>query len=220
MSLEPKLEVLSAAQRTLWLELASVPDTFVLYSGTGLALRLGHRASVDFDFFSSQPFKPAELFPNIDFLEDAEVLQTRDNTLTVSIDRGDPVKASFFGDINFGRVGHPDMTTDGTIAVASLLDLFGTKLKVLLERVEAKDYLDLEALLRSGLTLAEGLGAATALFGNQFPPMEAVKALSYFDEGDARTLPSETKKYLTEQTTLWDFGAADIEIAARELHNP
>lgn len=220
MSLEPKLEVLSAAQRTLWLELASVPDTFVLYGGTGLALRLGHRTSVDFDFFSSEPFKPAELFPNIDFLEDAEVLQTRDNTLTVSIDRGDPVKASFFGDINFGRVGHPDMTTDGAIAVASLLDLFGTKLKVLLERVEAKDYLDLEALLRSGLTLAEGLGAATALFGNQFPPMEAVKALSYFDEGDARILPSETKNYLTEQTTLWDFGAADIEIAARELHNP
>ena len=220
MSLEPKLEILSAAQRILWLELATVPDTFVLYGGTGLALRLGHRASVDFDFFSSEPFKPAELFPTIDFLADAEVLQTRENTLTVSIDRGDPVKASFFGDINFGRVGHPDMTTDGTIAVASLLDLFGTKLKVLLERVEAKDYVDMEALLRAGLTLGEGLGAAAALFGNQFPPMEAVKALSYFDEGDARTLPSETKKYLSEQTARWDFGAVDTKIAARALHLP
>ena len=218
MSLEPKLEVLSTAQRTLWPELASVPDTLVLYGGTGLALRLGHRTSVDFDFFSSDPFNTTELFSNIDFLADAEVLQTRDNTLTVSIDRGDPIKVSFFGDINFGRVGHPDMTADGTIAVASLLDLFGTKLKVLLERVEAKDYLDLEALLRSGLTLAEGLGAATALFRNQFPPMEAVKALSYFEEGDARTLSSETKKYLTEQTVHWDFGVADIEIAARALH--
>ena len=57
MSLEPKLEILSAAQRILWLELATVPDTFVLYGGTGLALRLGHRVSVDFDFFSSEPFK-------------------------------------------------------------------------------------------------------------------------------------------------------------------
>ena len=41
VSLEPKLEILSAAQRILWLELATVPDTFVLYGGTGLAVTTG-----------------------------------------------------------------------------------------------------------------------------------------------------------------------------------
>jgi hypothetical protein len=28
---------------------------FVLYGGAAIALRLGHRQSVDFDFFSSRP---------------------------------------------------------------------------------------------------------------------------------------------------------------------
>ena len=45
-----------------------------------------------------------------------------------------------------------------------------------------------------------------------------LKALSYFDEGGARTLPSETKKYLAEQTARWDFGAVDTKIAARALN--
>ncbi len=48
--LAPRLDVLSAAQRALWPELAGLPRGFVLYGGTALALRLGHRVSVDFDF--------------------------------------------------------------------------------------------------------------------------------------------------------------------------
>ena len=51
-----KLDILSLAQQALWEELAQTPETFVLYGGTGLSLRLGHRSSVDFDFFSSDSF--------------------------------------------------------------------------------------------------------------------------------------------------------------------
>jgi len=39
--------------------LAGVPPHFILYGGTALALRLGHRESVDFDFFSSETVIPA-----------------------------------------------------------------------------------------------------------------------------------------------------------------
>ena len=86
------------------------------------------------------------------------------------------MKVSFFGDIDTGRVGDPERTDDGVLRVASLLDLFGTKLKVLLQRVAARDYLDLAAILRAGAPLEDGLGAATTLYGQQFPPTEAVKA--------------------------------------------
>jgi hypothetical protein len=54
-SFSPRLDVLPATQRRLWPELRGVPPQFVLYGGTALALRLGHRHSVDFDFFSSIP---------------------------------------------------------------------------------------------------------------------------------------------------------------------
>jgi hypothetical protein len=57
----PSLAVLPQAQRVLWPSLSQVPTGFVLYGGTALALRLGHRQSVDFDFFTSRPFSPVAL---------------------------------------------------------------------------------------------------------------------------------------------------------------
>jgi hypothetical protein len=35
----------------LWPQLKNVPEQYVLYGGTAVALRYGHRNSVDFDFF-------------------------------------------------------------------------------------------------------------------------------------------------------------------------
>ena len=161
--LRPRLDILPAAQRRLWLELSAVPPAFVLYGGTAIALRLGHRVSVDFDFFAHDPLDRKAL-QAVPFLSSAEVLQEERDTLTVLIDRGDPVKVSFFGGIAFGRVGAPDKTEDSVLRVASLLDLAATKLKVLLQRVEAKDYLDVDALLGAGLGLPQCLAAARTVF--------------------------------------------------------
>ena len=52
----PHLDILPPAQRELWPLLgASSTLGFVLYGGTAIALRQGHRPSVDFDFFSESP---------------------------------------------------------------------------------------------------------------------------------------------------------------------
>ena len=175
--LKPNLAALPERQRSLWPALAEVPDSFVLYGGTALALRLGHRSSVDFDFFSSPPLDHDALFA-IPFAARAEVLQ-----------------------------------------VASLLDLFGTKLKVLLQRVAARDYLDLAAILRAGVPLADGLGAARALFGNEFPPTEAVKTLAYFGEGEAMNVDPATRGYLARQAAAWDCTVSRIDKASASVAN-
>jgi hypothetical protein len=60
----------------------------------------------------------------------------------------------------------------------------GTELNVPLQRVEAKDYLDVASILKSGVPLAIGLGAARTLFGQAFQPSECLKALVYFEGGD------------------------------------
>ncbi|QQO57451.1 MAG: hypothetical protein N838_32975 [Thiohalocapsa sp. PB-PSB1] len=44
------LSILPASQLALWPTLAQVPKRLVLYGGTAIALRLGHRQSVDFGF--------------------------------------------------------------------------------------------------------------------------------------------------------------------------
>ncbi len=219
MTFTPRLDVLPEAQRALWPALGDLPDSLVLYGGTALALRLGHRSSVDFDFFSSERLDSDALL-GLPCLADAEVLQRDPDTLTVSTRPSGgsrPVKVSFFGAIDTGRVGEPQRTDDGVVLVASLLDLFATKLKVLLQRVAARDYLDLAAILRSGLPLPDGLGAAAALYGHRFPPMEAVKALAYFEEGDVAEVDAATRRYLVEQARRWDLTVSTIARAASTL---
>jgi hypothetical protein len=132
---DPRFDILPEAQRRLWPELSSIPGQFVLYGGTAIALRLGHRASVDFDFFTETPLDHRALRARTTFLAGASVLREEADTLTVSVERNGPVKVSFLGDITFGRVGVPDRTRDGIVSVASLLDLAATKVKVLLQRV-------------------------------------------------------------------------------------
>ena len=205
MMFKPRLDILPDEQRALWPALARVPESFVLYGGTALALRFGHRSSVDFDFFSSEPLDFRTLFA-LPFVRHAEVLQQEPATLTISTPRAEsakPVKVSFFGDLDLGRVGHPQQTDDGVVWVASVLDLFATKLKVLLQRVAARDYEDIAAILRSGVSLEDGLGAAVALYGTQFPPMDAVKTLAWFEVDGARNVDPATRELLGRTAADW-----------------
>ena len=194
-------DILPAAQRQLWATLGNTREQgHVLYGGTAIALRLGHRESVDFDFFSEQPLDKPAVRGMSPFLKDAGVLQDEPETLTlvVQVPGFDvPVKVSFFGGIAFGRVGEPDEAENGAL-IASLDDLMATKLKVMLERVEAKDYRDVAALLRAGVDLSRGLAAAALLFKPTFQPSESLKALVYFTGGDLDTLSKTDRKALSE----------------------
>ena len=194
MTFAPRLDALPEAQRTLWRELAAVPTGFVLYGGTALALRFAHRPSVDFDFFCHEPLDHRALESAVPFLASADTLQESANTRTVLVEREHAaVKVSFFGAITFGRVGVPELTDDGVLCVASALDVAATKIKVLLQRVESKDYLDLDVLLARGLRLEDILAAARTLFGHSFNPIVAQKALCYFEGGDLATLGEDVR---------------------------
>jgi hypothetical protein len=163
-------------------------------------LRLGHRSSEDFDFFSSQPFDPGDLQRRLPWAESAEVTQIGVNTLTLRVDRDGPVKVSFFGGLTIGRIGSPEPAAPHGLLIASLEDLFATKLKVLVQRAEAKDYLDIDAILRAGLPLELGLAAAAALYAGQLQPALPLRALGYFEDGDLPSLPEQVKTRLVAAT--------------------
>ena len=183
-----KLEILPQAQRRLWNELKNTPQEFVLYGGTALALRLGHRTSEDFDFFSNRPFLPDVLRKAIGYLQDAEMRQFEENTLTAMVDRDGPVKVSFFGGLKLNRVQDPDVIPDNGIKVASLLDVAATKLATIQQRAQARDYEDVLALAGAGVSLSEMLAAAEAVYGSTFNGTLSLKALTFFADGDLPTL--------------------------------
>jgi hypothetical protein len=125
--LTPRLDILSASQRLLWPELKATPPEFTLYGGTAIALRLGHRASIDFDFFGRRSFDPDRLLATVPYLAASRILQREENTLTCQVKRGGPVLLWFFGLPNIRPIEEPTPVEGPGFAVASLIDLAFSK---------------------------------------------------------------------------------------------
>lgn len=194
----PHVEVLPPAQREIWQSLRPAAALgFVLYGGTAVALHLGHRNSVDFDFFGAAPLDKGAVAEAFAFTRDAAILQDEPDTLVVlaSLPSG-LVKVSFFGGIGFGHVAEPIETSDGVLLVASLDDLMATKLKTILDRAEARDYRDLAAMIKAGTSLQKALAAFRAMFHAE--PRTALMAIGYFEDGDVMQLTASEKAVLIE----------------------
>ena len=190
----PNLSMLPPPQLRLWPELGATPEAFTLYGGTALTLRLGHRSSVDFDFFSNAAFDPERLASTLPYLKNAERVQMAPNTLTCRVDRGGAVLVSFFGGLGLGQVAERDQMQGMALYVASLLDIAGTKMAVVQKRAEARDYLDIDALLRHGVDLPTALAAGSVVYGRSFNPLITLKALGFFD--DVPMLSAEVRERL------------------------
>ncbi len=218
---KPRMDILPVAQQRFWPELhPSIQLGLVLYGGTAIALRLGHRASVDFDFFTDKPLDRAVLQSAFPFLQRSTVLQDEPNAYTVLVPcettQDQHLKVSFFGTIGFGRIGEPEITDDGTLQVATLDDLMATKVKVILQRIEAKDYRDIAAMVKAGVSLSKGLSAAREMYGRSFQPSESLKAMVYFEGGDLLTLTqSEKEALIAAASAVRDLPT--VEIVSREL---
>lgn len=120
----------------------------MLYGGTAIALRLGHRQSLGFGV----PALP--------------------------------------------RLQPPDVVPSYGLQVASLIDLAGTQASVVQVRGEAKDYIDIDALLGVGIRLPQMLTAARMLYGPSFNPQITLKALSYYVDGNLAQWPDVVKNRL------------------------
>jgi len=217
----PRLDILPPPQRRLWDELAEVPPEFVLYGGTAIALHLGHRESVDFDFFGNKPLDPGQLVPAIPFLANATVTQREPNTFSCNVDRGGVVKLSFFGLPGIPRLSPPLIASDNGLQVASILDLAAAKASVVQQRAEAKDYIDIDALLTDGrVDLPSALAAARAVHGTGFNPQSTLKALCYFDDGNLRHLPKPVKERLVKAVRHVDLDRLPVISVSGRVADP
>jgi hypothetical protein len=194
--LDPRIDILPLVQREIWPQLAPAPDlAFVLYGGTAVALHLGHRVSIDFDFFRAEPLQKGGIEAQFQFIQNARTIQEDENTLVMDVPMpSGRVKVSFFGGLALGRINDPVRTQDQVLLVASLEDLLATKLKAILDRAEAKDYRDISAMLSAGVSLERALGAFARMYGKD--PGLPLKAIGFFKDGDLPSLPKADQKLL------------------------
>jgi len=192
-------EILPPAQKKLWPLLKDIPNCFTLYGGTAIALQLGHRMSVDFDFFSEMPLDKNQLLSQFKLLNQTILVQPEINTLNFLIAfPEDSIKLQFLAGLGERQcpVDLPIIAEDNQLKIASLRDLFATKLNTIQHRAECKDYIDIDAIIQSGLSLEEGLGCAQAVYGAPFDPASSLRALCSYRDGNLSELSHQIKKRL------------------------
>ncbi len=197
-TLAPGLGILPPALAALWPLLGDIPEDFVLYGGTGLALRLAHRTSEDFDFFSPESFSPSDLLKSLAWLGRVTIDEWSPNNLRITTARD--IHLSFFGGMRLQCVAEPAIVEENGVVVASTYDLAGTKAKAVLDRAEWKDYFDIATLLRNHLTLPEIIGYATTIFDAlfEFPAVVFLRSLAWFGDGTVPALPEDMKRELEQ----------------------
>ena len=127
--------------------LQAFADRFYLAGGTALALQLGHRPSVDLDFFSDHD----ELLDTSRHaisaaLEKQAVVEVREDVIGNLLLKVNQLSVGFF---SYGYPLLEAVSTAGTLRLASLADIGLMKMDALMMRGARKDFIDLYCLAQT-----------------------------------------------------------------------
>ena len=149
-------------------------DAFTLVGGTALALQIGHRFSVDLDFFCFEAFDTQTLSEHLSGYG-FHISAIEKNTL-LGVIRG--VKTDFI--VHQYPMVKPLVREDG-LRLASIVDISAMKLNAISHNGQRlKDFIDIYCLLET-LPLQSMLDAYTQKYPNS-NLMIPLKGVTYFDE--------------------------------------
>ncbi len=163
---------------------------FVLAGGTAVALYLGHRISVDLDFFTERRFSTEKIFHAMKHQGlGPATLQEEEGTLTVTIDG---VKVSLFS------YPYPFLEKKAYlqgIPVAGIIDIASMKVLAITQRGAKRDFVDLYFMLQD-VPFSKVAANIFKRFGaDRINPAVIGKALVYFVDADIDPEP----RYLTKK---------------------
>ena len=201
-------DILTSTQLAVLDGLKPIPAVheFYLAGGTALALRHGHRRSIDFDFFRATSFDSQDLMLTLDrAFSDLERLPTGEQTLYVRLLQ---VTTSFF------RYPYPLLDalepTPWGFGLASDSDIAAMKIEAIAGRGSRKDFIDLRILVRSGLTLDAAFDVFEQKYGTRRTDRyHRLRALAYFADAEREPMPdmrmpfdwNEAKQFFTAEAT-------------------
>ncbi|MBK8338909.1 MAG: nucleotidyl transferase AbiEii/AbiGii toxin family protein [Flavobacteriales bacterium] len=168
---------------------------FYLAGGTALALQIGHRDSIDFDFFSEREFDTARLFELlVSAFLGIPLVKVQDERHILTVVAASRIKLSFM------RYPYPllrPLVRSEHFDLADIADIGCMKLSAITGRGTMKDYIDLYFILQR-FTLNELL----ALCAVKLPQLDRaliLKALVYFED-----LDQEPIRYVKEHELPFD----------------
>lgn len=151
---------------------------FYLAGGTGLALQLGHRDSVDFDFFTQDHFDTGKLFDELlDILGGRKIVRTLEEKDSLYITVDGEIKLSF---LRYPYILIKECLDEENFRIASIEDIACMKLSAIVSRAIEKDFVDLYFIVQK-IPLQFLLATLT----QKMPSLETnlvLKSLVYFDD--------------------------------------
>jgi predicted nucleotidyltransferase component of viral defense system len=159
--------------------------SFYLAGGTALALQIGHRLSVDLDFFS-----PSEDIPSIrNVVEKALVpfqFNLSDSSWGNLVYLVNDVRVGFYG---YGYSLVSPLVRIGNIRLANIEDIALMKFDALLSRASRKDFYDLYFICQQ-ITLRKLLDLSTQKYPSVRDfEVQVTKRLVFFDNAEEETNP-------------------------------
>ena len=158
-------------------------NPFYLAGGTALALQIGHRRSVDFDFFTIHDFNVRQITKTLSELGRFELFNEENNTINGALDG---VKISFF------KYVYPvimPLKKHHCINLADTFDIALMKLEAISGRGHKRDFFDLYFLFKK-YPLTDMLNNYEKKYGlavtNHY---HLLKALTYFDDAEKEEMP-------------------------------
>lgn len=180
-TLAPKAkELLNALKKADFLE------PFYLAGGTALALELGHRQSIDLDWFTGEHIRIDLLINKLREFGEFETSTDAENTLEGTLNG---VKTSF---MTFPYpLLKPKITYAASILLADALDIALMKLNAIARRNTKKDYIDLfYYLTQNNMPLADLFSLLDKKYtGLKIDHYHILNSLTYFAEADSEPMP-------------------------------
>ena len=150
---------------------------FYLVGGTALALRIGHRKSVDIDLFSNFDFDVAALLENLSSDFNFKLFFSANNTIKGSIDN---VQVDILAH-RYPLILEP-FKEEG-ITMLSLQDILAMKLNAITSSGQrVKDFIDVYYLLHE-FTLSEMIGFYNTKY-KQYNDVNVLKSITYYNDVD------------------------------------
>lgn len=163
---------------------SKISKNFYLAGGTALALQIGHRKSIDLDWFSKKPFLTKELKKELRKLGKLKIDEEKKDTLNCTLDG---IRLSFFEYpykvlFSFIRYGKD-------IKLANIKDIACMKIDAISSRGNKKDFIDIYFILKS-FSLKELLKLFDKKYkGIEYNRLHILKSLTYFEEAEKEPMP-------------------------------
>jgi len=163
---------------------SSLVAPFYLAGGTAAALHMGHRVSVDLDFFSPAPFDSAQLADRLPDVGRFRLERLGEGTLLGELQ---DVRISFFR-YRYPLIAEPVQVLG--VTVAGLADIVAMKLDAISQRGTRRDFIDLYIIAQTGLSLSEALHHYRHKYaGLDLNLVHLIKSLTYLADAEGDPMP-------------------------------